>query len=392
VRTRRSLTSPPEGAASAIPKTYRMRTVGVEEEMLLVEAETGEPVAMAEAVVGHHHAHQAAGDAGSTPGGTLDTELQQQMIETDTAPTESLAELGLQVRRARARADQVARQTGARVVALGTSPIAVAPHVTPKPRYTTMLQHFGLTTAEQLTCGCHVHVSIESPEEGVQVLDRIRVWLPVLLALSANSPFWQGQDSGYASFRSQAWNRFPTAGPSDVFGSAAAYHGLVDALLGSGVSLDRGMIYFDARLSASYPTLEIRIADVCLDAADTVLIAALARALVETAARDWRAGVGPPQMATEMIRVAGWRAGRSALAQDLIDPGSGTPRPAAEVVAALVAHVAAALQDSGDRALVDETVARLLAHGPGASRQRELYARSADLRAVLLEAADLTQR
>ena len=86
-----------------------------------------------------------------------------------------------------------------------------------------MVGHLGLTTAEQLTCGCHVHVAISSPDEGVAVLDRIRGWLPVLVALAANSPYWQGRDSGYASFRTQAWHRFPTAGPTPLLGSAAGY-------------------------------------------------------------------------------------------------------------------------------------------------------------------------
>ena len=157
----------------------------------------------------------------------------------------------------------------------------MAPELTVKSRYQAMTEHFGLTTSEQLTCGCHVHVGVESPEEGVAVLDRIRPWLPVLLAISANSPYWQGQDTGYASFRSQAWNRFPSAGPTGVFGSVEGYRSYADALVATGVLLDHAMIYFDARLSDRYPTVELRVAD-------TVLIATLARALVETAVTSWR--------------------------------------------------------------------------------------------------------
>ncbi len=106
--------------------------------------------------------------------------------------------------------------------------------------------------------------------------------------MSSNSPFWNGVDSGYASYRSQVWQRWPTAGPTGTFGSAAAYQQVVDALVATGSALDRAMIYFDARLSERYPTLEIRVADVCLRAEDTVLIGALARALVETSARRGR--------------------------------------------------------------------------------------------------------
>jgi carboxylate-amine ligase len=363
-----------------------MRTVGVEEEMLLVDAHTAVPIAVAEAVVRQHSATAGA----EQRGGTLDFELQQQMIETDTSPVECLAELAPQLRKWRLRADQLARVTGARVAALGTSPLPVSPETTVKPRYGRMVEHFGLTALEQLTCGCHVHVSIDSPDEGVAVLDRIRVWLPVLLALSANSPFWQGVDSGYSSFRSQVWHRFPTAGPSDVFGSAASYFRLVDDLLGSGVSLDHGMIYFDARLSANYPTVEIRVADVCLDVNDTVLVAALVRALVETAARHWREGEAAPRVPTAMLSMASWRAGRSALEGDLLDPLAGKPRPARTVVDSLHAHVETALRDSGDDSYVTEALSHLLERGPGAAIQRALYAETGDLRDVTLLAAEYT--
>lgn len=103
------------------------------------------------------------------------------------------------------------------------------------------------------------------------VLDRIRPWLPP--ALSANSPFWQGQDSGYASYRSRVWGRRPSAAPVEPFGSAARYHALVRTMVATGALRDEGMIYSDARLSRTYPTVEIRIADVCLDASTTGLLA-----------------------------------------------------------------------------------------------------------------------
>ena len=161
-----------------------------------------------------------------------------------------------------------------------------------------MRRRFGLTAAEELTCGCHVHVAVDSEDEGVGALDRIRPWLAPLLALTANSPFWQGLDSGYASYRSQVWSRWPSAGPYAPFGSSAGYHGAVGAMLDSDTVLDRGMVYYDARLSAEHPTVEIRVGDVCLDVDDAVLLAALARG----AGRDGRAGV------------AGRHAGRSGAA------------------------------------------------------------------------------
>jgi carboxylate-amine ligase len=297
-----------------------VRSVGVEEELLLVEPDTGRPRAVAAAVL---RAGDAAGGpeaggpeaggpeaggpeagspeagspgTGSAPAGQeqeLEYELKLQQVETNTRPCTTLDELEGELRRARAAAAEAAGRVGVRVAALGTSPVPVEPETTGKPRYQQMAEAFGLTAQEQLTCGCHVHVQVGSDEEGVAVLDRIQPWLAALLALSANSPFWQGMDSSYASFRYQAWGRWPCSGPTEWFGSAQAYQATVDQMVRTGTLLDTGMVYFDAQLSQHYPTLEVRIADVCLRHEDAVLIAALVRALVETEARAWQQGAAP---------------------------------------------------------------------------------------------------
>jgi glutamate---cysteine ligase / carboxylate-amine ligase len=362
-----------------------VRTVGVEEELLLLDAASGEPTAVAGAVLA------LPAQPGSAPvPGALEAELQQQQVEVETAPAERLAELADNVVGWRRAADERARSFGARVAALGTSPLPVLPELTPSPRYRAMTDQFGLTAVEQLTCGFHVHVGVTDRDEGVAVLDRIRIWLPVLLAVSANSPFWQGHDSGYASFRSQAWKRFPTAGPTDIFGTAAAYEERADAMVASGVLLDQAMIYFDARLSHKYPTVEIRVADVCLHAEDAVVVAGLARALVETASREASDGWPPPPVPTELLRLATWRAGRSALEGDLLDPHEARPRPADEVLAALVDHLRPALLASGDDDVVTAGLARIRTRGWGAVTQRRLRDTSPDLRHLMRAAAELT--
>jgi glutamate---cysteine ligase / carboxylate-amine ligase len=231
---------------------------------------------------------------------------------------------------------------------------------------------------------------VDSPEEGVAVLDRIRLWLPVLVALSANSPFWQGRDSGYASYRSQVWRRFPTAGPTEQFGGVAEYRGRVAALLATGVPLDEAMIYFDARLSHRYPTVEVRVADVCLSATDAVLLAGLVRALVETAANAWAAGDSARWLPAELLRMAGWRASRSGLEDELLDPYSARRRPAADVVAALVDHIRPAARDLGDEDTLLAGLERVQRRGTGAVWQRRAYGKSGSLRDMILQAADRT--
>jgi glutamate---cysteine ligase / carboxylate-amine ligase len=366
-----------------------MRTLGIEEELLVVDAGSGQPSTAADRVIRRApwRLERVGGEetlrSEDEPGGHVGHELQQQQLEIDTPPRTALADLERDLRAWRSAAAASAAEQGTRIVAAGTSPLAVAPTVTPNERYERMVGLFGLTAKQQLTCGCHVHVAVESDEEGVAVLDRIRPWLPPLLAISANSPYWQGEDSGYASFRSQAWNRWPSAGPIDVLGSAERYHRLVDELIATGVVLDRGMVYFDARLSAEYPTVELRVTDVCLDAGDAVLVAALARGIVETAARQWQQGEPPAAVPTAMMKLAMWRAAHDGLDGDLLDPLTMRPQPAKQVLQSLLDHVRPALEEHGDLDEVTSRLADVARRGNGARRQREVHARTGNLQDVV---------
>ncbi|WP_051274518.1 glutamate--cysteine ligase [Cellulomonas sp. URHD0024] len=359
----------------------RLRTLGVEEELLLVDPATGATVAAG-------HALLAAAE--HLPVGGLESELQQQQIETATVPVRTMEDLGADLLARRRDADAAARAVGARVAALGTSPLPAERSLSVGTRYRAIHDQMGMTAWEQLTCGCHVHVAIDGAEEGVAVLDRIRPWLPVITALAANSPFWEGRDTAYASYRTQAWSRWPGTGPTDVFGSAAAYRDVVTQMLATRTLLDSGMVYFDARLSSRHPTVEIRVADVCLDVRDTLLVASLCRALVQTAADEWRAGIPPLPVPTVLLRLAAWRASRFGLADDLVHPLDNTPVPARQAVDALVRHVAGALEDAGELTWARHRLADLFARGTGAARQRAERERRADLRSVVAHAVDVT--
>jgi carboxylate-amine ligase len=150
------------------------------------------------------------------------------------------------------------------------------------------------------------------------------------------------------------------------------------------------MVYFDARLSSKYPTVEVRVPDVCTDATHSIAISAIIRALVDTAAQDWIEGKPAPPVPAELLRLASWRASRFGLADDLIHPGLNRPRPARECIDALLLHAAPALALAGDEAVVDDAVHRILASGTGADRQRTVMTTTGDHRKVLLDAADRT--
>ncbi|WP_433506668.1 carboxylate-amine ligase [Pseudonocardia halophobica] len=352
------------------------RTVGVEEEFLLVDPVTGRARAVATSIL------RSAGPEADT----LCAELQREQLETGTDPCRDLGHLADEIRRTRVAAQSAAEAIGVGVVPLATYPLDVEPTTSPNERYRRMVERFGLIGREQLTCGCHVHVGVADDEEAVAALDRVRPWLAPLLALSVNSPFWAGADTGYAGYRAQVWARWPSAGPYAPFGSAAGYRALADTMLGTGTLLDPAMLYFDARVSAHHPTVEIRVADVCREPDDAVLVAALARALVETAVREWRAGTDPDPVRTEVLRLASWRAARSGVAADLVDPLTWKPAPARTVLDRLVAHVRGALDDAGDLPLVADLLDAVLRRGTGAERQRAVFRSTGDLRAVVLDA------
>ncbi|MDQ0823933.1 carboxylate-amine ligase [Arthrobacter sp. B2I5] len=367
--------------AGQVSQNVGMRTFGVEEELLIVDPESGEPLALADALLANHHVaaddlpvdpevHHTGKQADYDDEMGLSAELKLEQIETQTRPCLEYRSLLEQIRAGRSLADQSARRHGARVAALATSPMASTTHTTPDPRYARMLERFGLTAQEQLTCGFHVHTFIESPEEGVAVLDRIRDKLAVLTALSANSPFWNGVPTGFESYRTQAWNRWPTAGPAGIYGTYAAYRRVVTRLLESGVMLDEGMLYFDARLSRNHPTVEVRVADVCLRAEDAALIAVLVRALVESASREWRDGVDPAPVPTVLLRMASWQASSAGLSGELLDFGNFRPAPAADVVRSLVDYLAPVLAEQGELALARQGVEDIIARGTGAAEQR----------------------
>jgi carboxylate-amine ligase len=343
-----------------------IRKVGVEEELLLVDPRTRLAVPRSQQVVRED----------------LDQELFLHQVETNTDATTDLAELAAQVRAARRTAGEAASAHGLAVVACGAEPLrGPSSRVTPDDRYEDLLERFGDVARAAGTCGMHVHVDVADEDEGVAVIDRLGLWLPLLLALSAGSPFYEGHDTGYASWRAQVWSRWPTSGPTGTFGTPDRYHELVGQLIATGAARDEHNVYFDARLSRELPTIELRVADVCTEVDDAVLVAAVARALVDTAARWAREGVDVPEPRFELKRAAAWRASRHGLSDELVHPFDLRPRPASEVMAVLLEAVADSLEQAGDLDLVTR---RLLESPPrGAEVQREVHARTGSVEHVV---------
>ncbi|SDE10108.1 carboxylate-amine ligase [Auraticoccus monumenti] len=342
------------------------RNLGVEEEFLLFDAQgpglrpVGDAVATAATLAGAGHQY--------------DHEFKQVQVELGTRPSTDLADVRQQLRERRTHLAAAAAEHGARLVAVGISPVEQDALTTPDERYQRMEGHFGHVARHQLSCGMHVHVQVDSDRERVAVVDRLQPWLPVLVALSGNSPFWGGEDTGYDSFRSLTWGQWPTSGPTARFGDLATYRDTTSTLVGLGGALDEGGVYYPARLSPRYPTVEVRVSDVCASSEDAVSLAALVRAMVETAVRDEADGVLAHDLRAEVLRASYWRAARFGVHEHLLDPTTLSLAPAWDVVGRLVARVGPALEQAGDLEPVQEGLATLRQRGTGAALQRATLA------------------
>ncbi|GAA3540344.1 glutamate--cysteine ligase [Aeromicrobium flavum] len=320
------------------------------------------------------------------PDADLDHELFLQQVELQTEPHEDPDALRDDLIRQRSSALAAAREAG---FALAAVPVDVLggsePVATPKSRYERMLHRYGEIGRNGMICGMHVHVEV-ADDDAIDVLDALRPWTPLLTALSANAPFFHGRDTHHASWRGHLWDMWPTAGPVEAFGDRGTYDAMIDELIGSGAAIDAHMLYLDARIAEQYPTVEVRVADVCTDVEDALLVAEVARALVSTVAdqphesADWR---------LETLKAARWRARHDGLGGTLLDPVSRAFVPAEQALASLLTTVKTALDEAGTEARVTEGIHRVLTSGNGAARQRAIAGADTDLASVM---ADIVRR
>ncbi|QQQ74417.1 glutamate--cysteine ligase [Saccharothrix sp. 6-C] len=345
-------------------------SVGVEEEFLLVDAGTGELVPLAAEVLG-----------GARPGLDLQTEITLYQVESATRVCRSMAEVREELLSARRALAALAGVHDARIVATGTPVLGgvYPPPLTDSDRYRTIAAEYGSLIDGLTICGCHVHVGIPDEETGVLISNHLRQWLPVLLAISANSPFANGRDTGYASWRYLSWSPWPSAGAPPWFESPEDYHRATGVLRSAGAALDPAMVYWDVRLSERHPTVELRVCDVAATVDEAVLLAALVRAIAATAS----AGVPAQRVPDLAVRTALWRSARDGLDGAGIEPLSGRLVPAQDMVRALVDWTRPALREAGDEDLVVDGIDRLLVDGTGAVRQRRAFRRRGSLADVV---------
>ncbi|MCX5045099.1 glutamate--cysteine ligase [Aldersonia sp. NBC_00410] len=356
-------------------------TIGVEEELLLVDRATGHP----------SDRNRDVADAADALGLELQLELTSCQVETTTPVVSSSAELRHHLVELRSKVVEAAGSVGLVVLAVGIPPaVPDGFPITDTPRYRRIAQHYGMIAHEQGISGCHVHVAVPDREAAVQVSNHLRPALPILLALTANSAVYRAADSGFASWRHILWSRWPAAGPPPHLHSAAHYDAHKQMLLDTGLLLDDGMLYWDVRASENFPTVEVRVSDVPATVDETVTYATIVRALVLTALRELEAGRTANEVADAQLNAALWLAARDGLSGNGIDPATGAARPATDLLDTLLERIRPALEDLGE---YDKTVMDLRerkANGNGAIRQRRAFL-DGGIDAVLTESARLTR-
>ncbi|HEY7415964.1 MAG TPA: glutamate--cysteine ligase [Ktedonobacteraceae bacterium] len=356
-------------------------TIGVEEEYQIVDPSTRQlcPSSL-----------QLLPAAQQQLGERVGTEICLTQLEVSTPVCSTLQEVRQSLQHARRILTEIAWQEGKQVFSAGLHPFShwSEQPLTPAHRYQELERIYQHLAREQAVCGYHIHVGMHNRELALRIVNRMRPWLPVLLALSASSPFWLGNDTGYASFRTLIWSRWPLSGPPPQFSSLEEHEMLMRALVATGAMADPTFIYWDARLSVRYPTIEVRVADACLTVDEAVMLAGLTRALVWTCYEQELQHLPLLDVRFELLRLAHWQAARYGLCGALLDLEEQCLLPAAVLVDKFLYMVRAALERQGEWGIVSALVHSIIYEGNGAARMRAMYQRSqryADVVDLLVE-------
>ena len=343
-------------------------TLGVEEEYQVIDPQSRELTSQARSII----------SARATPGkeeNPIQPEMHRCQVEIATDICHTLADVRSALVQARRNVIEAAKENGCDMIAAGTHPFSHwrDQQTTDKDRYYGLRDTLQQIIRELIIYGCHVHVGIADREVAVQVVNRARVYLPLLLALSANSPYWIGEQTGYDSYRMEQWCRLPAAGPPPLFETYDEHEAAVQQLIDYEIIDDPTKIYWDIRLSKRFPTIEFRVADVCATVDEAVLQAGLCRAIAQTAYQDTHNNSPYPKVDTSLLRAGMWQAARYGLSDRLIDFEQEKTLPAKTVINNLLNKVRPALEQNGDWETISELISKTLQNGNAAQRQKQVY-------------------
>jgi len=311
-------------------------------------------------------------------------EMHQSVVEVGTGVCRNIQEARDEVRQLRCTIAGLARENGLRVAAAGTHPFADwrKQEIYPDPRYYTIVEDMKTVARANLIFGLHVHIGVEDRETAIQLMNAARYFVPHMLALSANSPFWLGMDTGLKSYRCKVFDKFPRTNIPDYFQSWGEYQSFVDLLVQTGCIDNAKKIWWDIRPHPYFQTLEFRVCDIPMRLEESVAIAALIQATVAKLYKLYEANQGFRLYRRALIMENKWRAARYGLDGKLIDFGRKIEVPMRDLVDEYLALVDDVVDELGSRKEI-EGIRKIVQMGNGADRQLRVFKETGDLTKVV---------
>ena len=354
-------------------------TIGIEEELMIVDAESYALVNAIESLLG------------DAAGGEIKPELHESVLEISTDPARNTAEAGERLRALRDQARERASRKGLTIGSAGTHPFAKweDQRIVKRQRYRELVTALRFVARQELIFGMHVHVGVDDPDKAIHVTNGMRVHAPLLLALSANSPFWRGDSTGLDSTRTPIFRAFPRVGIPPRYDDYADWARRIQFMMESKVIGDYTYLWYDVRPHPNFGTVEIRVMDSQTRVEHTLALAALAQAMVKELCEHFDSGEELSRYPYEMLDENKWLAARHGLGAYLVDLPAKDRVPVPELARRLMERLRPHAEELGSEADFDY-IEDILDGGNGASRQQVVYEANHDLREVVQEILDAT--
>src|SRR5690349_15748699 len=354
-------------------------TLGIEEELMILDAESYELVNAIESLLEPAEA------------GEIKPELMESVLEVSTDPCANTAEAGEQLRALRAQVRETAARKNLTIGSAGTHPFAMweDQRIVARPRYRDLISALRFVARQEMIFGIHVHVGLDDADKAIHVANGMRIHLPVLLALSANSPFWRAAATGLASTRTPIFRAFPRVGIPPTYDDWDDYAAKIDFMVRSGVIDDYTYLWYDVRPHPNLGTVEIRVCDAQTRVEHTLGLAALIQAMVRELAEQFDEGGRLAAYPWQMLDENKWLAARDGLDGELVDLPSHERIATRDLARRLVERLRDHAQDLGSGDELD-AVEELIERGNGADRQLVVYEANHDLRELMAEIVEAT--
>lgn len=346
-------------------------TLGIEEEYMVVDPKTRELVS---------HDQQIVKEAAKVLDEQVKAEMHQAVVEVGTNICKNITEARAEIIHLRKSISGIANDLGYRIGAAGTHPFSKweTQLITPNPRYDQIINELQDTARSNLIFGLHVHVGIEDKDLALHITNAMRYFLPHLYAISTNSPFWEGRNTGFKSFRSKVFDKFPRTGIPGAFESVSQYENYINLLVKTNCIDNPKKIWWDIRIHPFFPTLEVRICDVPMTVDETLAITALIQALVAKIYKLKSQNLNFIAYHRALLNENKWRAGRYGLDGKMIDFGKECEVDTRNLIEELLLFVDEVVDELGSRKEI-EYIRELLKTGTGADRQLAVYEETKDL-------------